>query len=208
MEPSRILGIILAGGQGRRVGGQDKGLLPLHGKPVVERALSTLRPQCDQVLISANRNQDQYARFARVIGDEAPGHAGPLAGVVAALALITERESSQFDDFEWLLTSPVDCPDSPPDLFVRLRAALQNAPNAPCAYARDEHKLQPLFALYPLQFRDKLLASARDALDVHASPLRWHMELGAIAVDFSDRAGAFRNLNTPEEFRDYECTHP
>lgn len=208
MEPSRILGVILAGGQGRRVGGQDKGLLPLHGKPVVERVLSILRLQCGLVLISANRNQDQYARLARVIGDETPGHAGPLAGIVAALALITEREPGQFEGFDWLLTAPVDCPDSPTDLFARLHAALQNTPNGLCACARDELKLQPLFALYPLQFRDQLLGSARDALDVHASPLRWHMELGAIAVDFSDRAEAFRNLNTPEEFRDYECTHP
>jgi len=203
----RTLGVILAGGEGRRVNGQDKGLLPLHGKPVVERVLSSLRPQCGELLIVANRNQGEYARHARVIGDDTIGHAGPLAGIAAVLALVTEHERRQFDGFDWLLTAPVDCPDLSPDLFTRLHAALLAAPDAPCAYARHAHKLEPLFALYSLEFRDKLLASARDALGLHASPLRWHLELGALAVDFSDQAEAFRNLNSTEDFHDYE-RHP
>lgn len=204
---SRTVGIVLAGGEGRRVGGRDKGLLTLHGAPVVERVLSVLRPQCGEVLIVANRHQDDYARFARVIGDEAPGHAGPLAGIVAALALL-EREPQRFEGFDWLLTAPVDCPDPPRDLFARLHASLLAAPQAPCAYARDAHKLQPLFALYSLKARGELLASARAALGMHASPLRWHMELDAIAVDFHDRAECFRNLNTLEDFQEYERAHP
>lgn len=206
-EASRVLGTILAGGEGRRVGGKDKGLLPVNGEPVVARVLSILRPQCDEVLVVANRNQDDYARHAPLIGDETPGHAGPLAGIAAALALIVEREPERFGGFGWLLTMPVDCPDSPPDLFVRLRAALRAAPRVACAYARDEHKLQPLFALYSLEFREALLASAREALGVHASALRWHMELEAVGVDFSDRTGAFRNLNTLKDFQDYEGAH-
>jgi molybdenum cofactor guanylyltransferase len=199
---SRILGVILAGGEGRRVGGEDKGLLPLHGKPAVEHVLSVLRPQCDEMLIVANRNQDRYARYARVTGDEVPNHAGPLAGIAAAFALV-EGDNERFEDFAWLLTVPVDCPGLPPDLFARLHAALQAAPDTLCAFARDAHRLQPLFALYPLACREPLLASAREALNVHASPLRWHMELDALAVDFSDRAEAFRNLNTLEDFREY-----
>ena len=111
---SRTVGIVLAGGEGRRVGGRDKGLLTLRGTPVVERVLSVLRSQCGEVLIVANRHQDDYARFARVIGDETPGHAGPLAGIVAALALL-EREPQRFEGFDWLLTAPVDCPDPPQD---------------------------------------------------------------------------------------------
>jgi molybdenum cofactor guanylyltransferase len=205
---SRTLGVILAGGEGRRVGGRDKGLLPLQGQPVVARVLSVLGPQCDETLIVANRNHDKYAKFARVIGDEVPGHAGPLAGIAATLTLIVEREPERFGGLGWLLTAPADCPDPPQDLFTRLHAALRSAPDALCTYARDAHKLQPLFALYALQFREALLDSAREALNVHASPLRWHMELDAVAVDFSDRAEAFRNLNTLEDFQDYERLHP
>lgn len=204
---SRILGVILAGGEGRRVGGEDKGLLPLHDRPVVEHVVSILRPQCDELLIVANRNRDRYARYATVTGDEVPNHAGPLAGIVAALTLI-ESERKQFEGSGWLMTVPVDCPGLPPDLFARLRTAFQAAPEVLCTYARHAHKREPLFALYSLEFRDKLLASARKALGVHASPLRWHMELDAVAVDFSDQADAFLNLNTPEDFRDYECMHP
>lgn len=205
---SRTMGIVLAGGEGRRVGRQDKGLLTLHGTPVIERVLSVLRPQCGETLVIANRHQDDYARFARVIGDEAPGHAGPLAGIAAALALMVEREPSSFAEFDWLLTMPVDCPEPPQDLSARLSAALIAAPDVPCAFARDQHKLQPLFALYSLKFREMLLASARAALDMHASPLRWHMELDAAAVDFSDCAECFRNLNTLEDFHEYERAHP
>lgn len=205
---SRTVGVVLAGGEGRRVGGQDKGLLALHGTPVVEHVLSVLRPQCDETLVVANRHQDDYARFARVIGDEAPGHAGPLAGIAAALALLVESEPSSFEEFDWLLTMPVDCPDPPQDLFARLRAALMAAPEVSCAFARDQHKLQPLFALYSLKSRKALLDSARDALGMHASPLRWHMELDAMAVDFSDCGECFRNLNTLEDFHEYERAHP
>jgi molybdenum cofactor guanylyltransferase len=208
MEPPRILGVILAGGEGRRVGGQDKGLLPVHGKPVIERVLSILRTQCDEVLIVANRNRDEYTRYSRVIADETSGHAGPLAGIAAAFALVAERERPGLGDFGWLLTSPVDCPHLPSDLFARLHAALQSTAGSPCAFASNAHRREPLFALYALEFRDALLASARAALNVHASPLRWHMELDAVPVDFSDSAEAFRNLNTPEDFREYEQAHP
>ena len=205
---SRTVAIVLAGGEGRRVGGQDKGLLPLHGKPVVERVLSVLRPQCDETLVIANRHQAEYAKFARVIGDELPGHAGPLAGIASALALVVEREPQSSREIDWLLTVPVDCPDPPRDLFARLHAALAAGPGVPCAYARDQHKPQPLFALYRLKSREDLLASARAALGMHASPLRWHMELDATAVDFSDCAECFRNLNTLEDFQEYERAHP
>src|SRR5690242_16536522 len=98
----RTLGVILAGGEGRRVGGRDKGLLSLRGKPVVESVLAILRRQCDDVLVIANRNQDQYSRHARVIADETSGHAGPLGGIAAALALVVEREPQRFRGFDGL----------------------------------------------------------------------------------------------------------
>lgn len=200
-----VIGVVLAGGQGRRVGGQDKGLLPLHGKPLIEHVSSIMRAQCEQMLIVANRNQDDYARYARVIGDGRAGPAGPLAGIAAALALIVEGEPRAFADFQWMLTAPVDCPAIPPDLFGRLRATLAAASDCRCAYAQD-HKPQPLFALYSLQFREELLASARRALDVHGSPLRWQIELDAVATDFSDSPDAILNLNTLDDFCEYEST--
>lgn len=206
-DQKHTLGVVLAGGAGRRVEGQDKGLLPLHGRPPVAHVLDVLRTQCDDVLVVANRNQEDYARHARVITDEAAGHLGPLAGIAAALALIVERAPPEYAACRWLLTSPVDCPDPPHDLRARLQEGLLAAPDSPCAYAQGQHKLQPLFALYSLEYQDELLASARAALALHASPLHWHMEIGATAVDFSDRVEGFRNLNTLQDFRDYEREH-
>ncbi|MGH8126487.1 MAG: NTP transferase domain-containing protein, partial [Rhodanobacteraceae bacterium] len=182
-------------------------MLALHGEPVVARVVAALRPQCDEVLIVANRNEADYSRHARVIGDEIRGNPGPLAGVAAALALVAETEAAAFHDCRWLLTTPVDCPDLPDNLFARLHAALDAAPKASCAYARDEHRLQPLFALYSLRNRGILLESVRRAAGLHASALRWHLELHALEVDFRDRTDAFRNLNAPGDFQEYERTH-
>lgn len=207
MNDARTLGVVLAGGAGTRVGGSDKGMLALNGEPVVARVVTALRPQCDEVLIVANRSQADYSRHARVIGDEVRRYLGPLAGVAAALALVVEAEPAAFHDCRWLLTTPVDCPDLPDDLFARLHAALDAAPQAACAYARDEHRLQPLFALYSLHNRGALLESARRAAGLHASALRWHLELDALEVDFRDRTAAFHNLNAPEDFREYERAH-
>ncbi|HET7593182.1 MAG TPA: NTP transferase domain-containing protein [Rhodanobacteraceae bacterium] len=201
------LGVILAGGAGSRVGGADKGLLAVHGAPVVEHVAAALRPQCDDMLIVANRNRPDYARVARVVGDEIPGHAGPLAGIAAALALVVESGENPFEDCRWLLTVPVDCPDFPGDVGDRLRGAFDGDARLACAYARDERRLQPLFALYSLASGGALLESARAAASLHGSVLRWHMGLAARAVEFRGQAAAFHNLNAPEDFREYERSH-
>ncbi|HET7562694.1 MAG TPA: molybdenum cofactor guanylyltransferase MobA [Rhodanobacteraceae bacterium] len=207
MSTADTLGIVLAGGAGARVGGADKGLLPVHGKPVVERIAAVLRPQCGELVIVANRNTADYARVGRVIADETPGHAGPLAGIAAALALAVEPPAEAHAGYRWMLTVPVDCPDFPSDLFQRLHAVLAGDPRLPCAYARDEHKVQPLFALYSMEHGKQLLHSARAAVQLHASVLRWHLELHAQPVDFRDQTDAFRNLNALKDFREYETSH-
>lgn len=207
MSATGTLGVVLSGGAGARVGGADKGLLTVHGKPVVARVAAALRPQCGELVIVANRNEAEYARIARVIPDETPGHAGPLAGIAAALALAIAQPEGTQAAFRWMLTVPVDCPDLPGDLFQRLHAALDADRRLPCAYARDEHKVQPLFALYSLQHGKQLLQSARAAVQLHASVLRWHLELHAQPVDFRDQTDAFRNLNALKDFREYETSH-
>ena len=202
--PSNVWGVVLAGGAGARVGGADKGLLPLCGRPLVEHVLDRLRPQCGRLLIIANRNADEYARYAPVVHDGGDGHAGPLAGLVAAFGFI---EANGHALPRWMLTVPVDCPDPPHDLAVRLRAGLTQ-PSARCAFVRRADRPQPLFALYRIDDAAAWRASAQAALHRHASPMRWHAETGgASAVGFDDACGAFHNLNIPEDFRDYERTH-
>src|SRR5690348_7622794 len=197
----RTIGVVLAGGAGTRVGGTDKGLLPLLGRPLVEHALRALRSECGSLLVVANRNLHRYAELAPTIQDRGTGHAGPLAGLAAAFRFLAANEHARFS---WLATLPVDCPEPPRDFVARLRAPIDGAAPSGCAYARTSGKPQPLFALYRIgDEASGWLASAQDALERHGSVVRWHAALGAVAVDFDADAGAFHNLNTPEDFAAY-----
>ncbi len=199
------LGVVLAGGAGTRVGGADKGLLPLRGRPLIVHTLDVLRSQCDSLLIVANRNLGEYSRFATAINDGRAGYAGPLAGIVAALAYAISQRNAE--PREWMMTVPVDCPRPPSDLCERLRSALTEFAKADCSCAHDGCGAQPLFALYRLAQVESLLNSARAALESHASVQQWHREIDARAADFSDQSAAFHNLNTRQDFRDYESQH-
>lgn len=203
--PNETLGVILAGGAGVRVDGADKGLLTLSGRPLVEHVLDRLRPQCERILIVANRNLDAYAHYAPAIHDEGEGHAGPLAGLVAVFGfLVANRHALP----RWVLTVPVDCPDPPRGLATRLSAALTKNAAASCAFAAHADEPQPLLALYRIDGDpESWQVSAQGALREHGSPLRWHTGIGAVAVDFGDADAAFHNLNTHADFREYEQMH-
>src|SRR5687768_5282571 len=108
-----VSGIVLAGGQGRRMGGVDKGLKLLRGKPMVEWVLERLAPQVGEIVINANQNIAQYARYGhRVVSDEISGFAGPLAGLHAGLKAAAH---------ELIVTVPCDSPFLPVDLVFRLK---------------------------------------------------------------------------------------
>lgn len=181
---------ILAGGEGARVGGHDKGLLPLSGTPLIARVSGAMRKQAGTVLICANRHHETYAAFGTVVADAIAGYPGPLAGIAAALTVCMTP---------WLLTVPVDCPDPPSDLASRLLAGAIGA-GTTLAVAHDGARSQPLFAVY----RPSLAESCSDALVRNMPVWRWQRDNGAAVVDFSDRAARFVNLNTPEEFRAWE----
>ena len=179
---------ILAGGAGTRLGGADKGLQLLHGRPMVEHVVTIMRPQCATLLICANRNFIHYERFAPVLADENPGFKGPLAGIATALAQCTT---------EWLLTVSVDTPSPPGDLAARLSSGIGGRN---VAVAHDGSRRQPLFALYSRTLVD----SARAALACDLAVWRWQDRENAVDVDFSDSAASFRNLNTPEDFATWQ----
>jgi molybdenum cofactor guanylyltransferase len=185
-----VTAAILAGGEGARVGGQDKGLLPLASKPLIERVSSAMRPQAGALLICANRHHGTYATFGSVVVDALEGYPGPLAGIAAALAVCTTA---------WLLTVPVDCPDPPAELGSRLLFAAIGA-GTNLAVAHDGERTQPLFAIY----RRELAESCSEALVRDLPVWRWQRDAGAAVVAFSDSAARFVNLNTPEEFRVWE----
>lgn len=205
MANDDVLGVVLAGGAGSRVGGADKGLLPLNGKPLVEHVLERLRQQCNRLLIIANRNTEEYARYAPVVHDGNDGHEGPLAGLMAAFGFL---EANRHALPRWLLTAPVDCPDPPHDLQSNLHAALAADATACCAFVRRAGASQPLFAIYRIdEDPSSWRTSVEHALHAHGSARLWHESMEAVAVDCNAIDDTLHNLNTPEEFRDYERTH-
>lgn len=189
-----VTAAILAGGEGCRVGGRDKGLLILAGEPLIAHVIAVLREQVGANVICANRNTGEYARFAPVLADEQPGFQGPLAGIASALAHCATP---------WLLTVPVDCPRPPADLARRLYDCCRQK-NVSIAVAHDGARRQPLFALY----RRELATVAAQALARNVAVWRWQDEAEAIEVDFSTDRHAFANLNSDAEFLLWEQSPP
>lgn len=182
-----ISGIILAGGRARRMANQDKGLIDLAGRPMIDYVIQALRPQVDELLINANRNLIQYRQFGcQVVPDQIPDFAGPLAGVAAGL------ETARHD---LLLSVPCDGPWLPHDLVNRLFLQLQTE-QADLCVVHDGQRLQPVYGL----FRRQLAADIRSFLAAGDRKILLWLERQRTAVaDFSDHPEAFVNLNTPEE---------
>ena len=187
-----VTGIVLAGGQGSRMGGVDKGLQEFRGKPMVAHALERLQPQVDEILINANRNAEAYARFGhRVIADEIEGFAGPLAGFERGLAHASG---------DLVVTVPCDSPFLPRDLVARLREALERN-DAQVAVSKAGDQAHPVFCLMRRDVHESLrqfLASGQRKID------RWYPQLRATLVAFDDEADAFMNINTREELAGLE----
>lgn len=178
-----LAAVILAGGAGRRMGGADKGLVDYQGRPLVEWVLDAVAPQVDELVISANRNLERYARYGRrVLPDVLPDFPGPLAGVLAALDAVHT---------DWLLVTPCDTPHLPNDLALRLLGAAQ-LESVPLAVAEDAARVHHGCFVVRTDQRDNLAAFlARGERAVR----HWQAGLSSTRVRFD--AAAFVNLNEP-----------
>jgi len=187
-----ITGLVLAGGQGSRMGGVDKGLQAFRGKPMVAHVIERLAPQVGEILINANRNVEAYAAFGyRVVPDSITGFAGPLAGFERGLDCASG---------ELVATVPCDSPFLPADLVSRLRAALEERP-AQLAVAKTGDQPHPVFCLMRRAVHQSLrefLGSGQRKID------RWYAALEVVEVAFDDEAQAFMNINTRSELSDAE----
>lgn len=192
MQNLGITGVVLAGGQGRRMGQQDKGLLQLKDRPLIAHILDAFNPQCDAVLINANQNHQRYAQLGhKVVTDTHFGFQGPLAGMACALAA---------SKAPWLVTVPCDGPVVATDYVARMLAAVQEA-NVSLAVARDTERLQPVYALLSASLLPSLqafLESGERKID------RWYQQHQRQEVDFSDWPQMFENFNTPEQLEEYK----
>ncbi len=193
ISPDQITGLILAGGRAQRMGGIDKGLIPFHGKPLIESAIARLKSQVGPILINANRNITKYATYGYpVIVDETPDFSGPLAGFSAGLKVCKTP---------YLLTTPCDSPLLPMDLGRKLAAEMGRG-DFQLVYASSNEAdgkvwAQPVFCL----MRASLLESLEAFLQKGDLKIdHWFKELHSSTVVFDD-VQAFANVNTPEELK-------
>lgn len=188
-----ITGLVLAGGRSTRMSGPgsaqaDKGLLMLAGQPLVAHAAAHFQGQVHQVLISANRNLEQYARYGRVISDSTqfPAYSGPLAGLAAALQVVQTP---------WLIVVPVDVIALPAHFVPRLAHAASCSANG-LVYAKSGGHEHPLCAM----MRTSLCDPVQSFLEKGRRRVRDFMaEQGALVVTFADAPASFVNINTPED---------
>ncbi|HID45593.1 MAG TPA: molybdenum cofactor guanylyltransferase [Chromatiaceae bacterium] len=193
IKPEQISAVILAGGRGSRMGGQDKGLVKLEGKPMIGHVISTIAPQTGKLLINANRNLDAYQALGYpVIRDELDGFQGPLAGILSALDHIQNP---------YLLCVPCDVPGLPADLAQRLSSALQNQ-QGDLAVVHDGEKLQPAFALIPVRLREDLRAYVGRGERKLRSWCKTHR---LALADFSDKPECFANINDGTELQQFSA---
>ena len=183
-----VAAVVLAGGRARRMGGEDKGLVEVAGKPMVAHTVEVLRMQAAEVVVNANRNADAYRAVTgcRVIADTVGDFAGPLAGMASALEASARR---------LLLTAPCDSPLVTRELGPRLHAALARD-GAEIAVAHDGERMQPVFALLARDLLPDLLAflgTGERKID------RWYATRHTVTADLSDALDTFLNVNTPLE---------
>jgi len=191
-DNGQITGLILAGGQGRRMGGVDKGLQVFRGKRLVDHVYERLAPQVGGIIINANQNHDAYKTFGVCVVSDAIGNfAGPLAGLHAGLS-VSRRP--------YLISAPCDSPFLPEDLVARLLAGL-DAAGADIAVPRTGKWLQPVFCLARrsvLEHLSSFLGNGGRKVDA------WYATLPVAEVAFDDETEAFSNINTSDELKAFE----
>ena len=195
-----ITGVILAGGEGRRMSGADKGMQLLDGRPLVSHVIARIAPQVGELIISANRDREQYAELGHSVVADAPltgdapedtgRSAGPLAGMLAGFGVASQPR---------VLFVPCDMPALPADLATRLSGALESA-HADIAVAATAGRTHHVVLLARRETQAHLRAYVAGGGRKAGA---WHAGLKVATVAFDDEAAAFININTPEELASF-----
>ena len=187
-----VTALVLAGGRGLRLQGRDKGLILLWGKPLIEHVLDRIAGQAEGTVISANRNSERYAKYGYPVLADALGQEwGPLAGVYTAL---------EFVDTEFLLVVPCDAPCLPAELCQRLLVPLEKG-EFDVALAHDGERAQFALAL----IRCSLAPHLRGYLESGERRMEsWLRQQRLVEVPFAEEAGAFANVNSPDDLESME----
>lgn len=199
---SAIAGVLLAGGQSRRMGGGDKGLMDIGGSTMLGRVIARLSPQVAQLAINANGDPARFAEFGLpVVADTIEGHVGPLAGVLSGL----RWAQAVMPGATHIVTASTDAPFLPLDLVAKLADRLAENPEKAIALAKSDGHLHPVIGLWPVNLADDLETALGEGV---RKVLHWTDRHGTLGVDFefTDIAGRaidpFFNANTPEELNE------
>jgi len=182
-----ITGVILAGGKARRMGGEDKGLITLQDKPMIDYIIAALKPQVGNLIINANRNPERYSAYGLpVVADILGDYFGPLVGMATGMDVT---------DQPYIVTVPCDSPFIPNMLVETLYRTLHDK-QAEISVAHDGARMQPVFAL----LRCELLPSLLAYLEAGGRKIdTWYSQHHTALADFSGSPDTFMNLNTPED---------
>ena len=199
IDPPATLGVILAGGLARRMGGGDKSMRLIGGRTLLESVIARLAPQCDALVLNANGNAARFDAFdLPVIADTVQGFAGPLAGILAGL----DWAAANKPDAEWIVSAAADTPFLPRDLVVRLHEA-QRERNAPIAVAASSNQPHHVIALWSIRLRDDIhRALTQD--DVRGVGRFMARYAPAMASWPSETFDPFFNVNTIEDLAEAE----
>jgi molybdopterin-guanine dinucleotide biosynthesis protein A len=196
---NKLVGVLLAGGLARRMGGGDKPMRQIGGRTILERVITRLKPQCDELILNANGDPARFAAFGLpVIADNVENFPGPLAGILAALDWTAAHRAG----ISLVLSAAADCPFLPRDLVARLTEALVNE-NAQLAVAASGGQSHPVIGLWSVSLRDEL----RHALvqeDVRKID-RWTARYQLATVTWPTQPlDPFFNANTMDDIADAE----
>lgn len=186
----RIFGVILAGGAGRRMGGADKAMLRLEGRPLIARVVERFEPQVERLAVSANGDPSRLDFLGLTVLPDAQADRGPLAGVLAGLDWAIPQGATA------VVTAAVDTPLLPEDLVPRLCLAAEEGPHG-LAMAQSGGRDHPTFALWPVSMRDPIADFLASGEKARLGALT--EAFGATRAVFPAQPDAFANLNTPED---------
>ena len=196
-RPSRVIGLLLAGGEGRRLGGRDKGMVPWQGRPMAAWVFEALSTVASAVLISANRSLDDYRALApapdQVFEDDTAVHGqGPLAGLLTGLRRARAHGAAA------VLVCPCDTPEMTPTILVKLVSAWQAAPET-AVIAECEGRVHPLHGVYPVALIPLLEKQLQQG---NRKVMAFAEAAGVQRVAFTDVSQAFKNRNRPKDIED------
>ena len=192
-----VLGVILAGGLARRMGGGDKALIPLGGRSLLSRVIDRMEAQVGGLVLNANGDPDRFSGYRMpVIADTLAGQQGPLAGILAGL------EHAAAGGWCWIATVPVDTPYLPRDLVDRLISALRGD-GAEIACASSGGRVHPVVGLWPVSLADGLRVAVSEA-GLRRAGVFAESRRRAIATWPVEPYDPFLNLNSPSDLFEVE----